>query len=188
MARKDNAVPRSRPERRPIIYRCTLSQRARGNYKARAMIHVSDRSLRAIRATTSLDDPILPLHGVRVANPGWVILCSLQTWPAPLAPFGSCTACEMQNPVSFGACTACEMQNPASFGPARRASSKTRRVWGFARRASSKTRRVWGLARRASSKTRRLLGFTWRASPQCNLWRGRCFFATTKPKQKRDEE
>ena len=30
------------------------------------MIHVSDRSLRATRATTSLDDPILPLHGMQV--------------------------------------------------------------------------------------------------------------------------
>ena len=79
------------------------SQRAREAYKARAMIHVSDRSLWATRVTISLDDPILPLHGMRVANPGWVILCSLQTWPAPLAP----------------------------FGPARHASRKTRRVLGL---------------------------------------------------------
>ena len=70
MAGKDNAAPRSRPERRPIIYRCTLSQRAREAYKARVMIHVSDRSLRATRVTISLDDPILPLHGMRDAKPG----------------------------------------------------------------------------------------------------------------------
>ena len=46
------------------------SQRVREAYKARAMIHVSDRSLWATRVTISLDDPILPLHGMRDAKPG----------------------------------------------------------------------------------------------------------------------
>ena len=84
------------------------SQRAREAYKARAMIHVSDRSLRATLVTISLDDPILPLHGMREANPGWVILCSLQTWPAPLAPFGALHGVRVVKPGEFGACTACE--------------------------------------------------------------------------------
>ena len=150
------------------------SQRAREDYKARAMIHVSDRSLWATRVTISLDDPILPLHGVRVANPGWVILCSLQTWPAPLAPFGAARHAR------------CKTRRVS--GLPRRASSKTRRVSGLARRASSKTRRVSGFARRASSKTRRVSGLARHASPQRNVWGGRCFFAATKPKQKRDEE
>ena len=115
MARKDNAVPRSRPERRPIIYRCTLSQRARGNYKARAMIHVSDRSLRATRVTISLDDPILPLHGMRVANPGWVILCSLQTWPAPLVPFGALHGMREAKPGEFWALHGVRVAKPGEF-------------------------------------------------------------------------